>query len=269
MAFRGASADAVAALTGELEAAISSPAIAAPVADELFSSASTLRSEAALRRFATDASIPAQAKSGLVDEVFGGKVHEVTQRVLASAVGRRWVSSRDLGDALEHLGVVAYVKAVGSETSRLADELFAFAQAVKDTPELRDALADPVRSGQDKRRLIAGLLDGKALPATAALAGQSISGSHRTVGVALTEYQKVIADVQAQGVATVRVARPLGEAEVDRLAALLTAQYGRPVHLNLLIDPTVLGGIRVEIGNDVIDGTVSSRLDDARRKLVG
>ena len=82
-------------------------------------------------------------------------------------------------------------------------------------------------------------------------------------------HQKVIADVQAQAVATVRVARPLPDAEVDRLAAALTAQYGRPVHLNLLVDPSVLGGIRVEIGDDVIDGTVSSRLDDARRRLVG
>ncbi len=239
------------------------------MADDLFSAASTLRSEVALRRFATDASIPAQAKSGLVNEVFGGKVHDVTLGVLASAVAHRWVAGRDLADALEHLGVMAYVKAVGSETPRLADELFAFAQAVKVTPDLRDALSDPVRSAADKRRLIGNLLEGKALPATVALAGQSISGSHRTVAVALTEYQKVIADVQAQGVATVRVARPLPDAEVDRLAAALSAQYGRPVHLNLLVDPSVLGGIRVEIGDDVIDGTVSSRLDDARRRLVG
>ena len=37
----------------------------------------------------------------------------------------------------------------------------------------------------------------------------------------------------------------------------------------MVVDPDVIGGIRVEIGDDVIDGTIASRLDDARRKLVG
>ncbi len=267
MSFRGASADAVAALTGELETAVSG-ADAATVAGDLFSVASTIRSEPALRRFATDASIAAEAKSGLFTEVFSGKVDAASLTLLTSAVGRRWTAGRDLADALEHLGVVAYVASAGSETERLADELFAFAQAVKDNPELREALADPSRSLADKRGLVASLLSG-ALPATIALAGESLSGSHRTVAVALTEYQKVVADAQTQGVATVRVARALGDAELQRLATVLAAQYGRPVHLNQLVDPSVIGGIRVEIGDDVIDGTVSSRLDDARRRLVG
>ena len=267
MSFRGASAESVAVLTGELETSVSGSS-AATVAGDLFSVATTLRSEAALRRFATDASIPAEAKTGLFTDVFGGKVDAVTLGVLTSAVSRRWTVGRDLADALEHLGVIAHVTSAGSETPRLADELFAFAQAVKDNPELRDALADPTRSSQDKRGLVSTILAG-ALPATVALAGESLSGSHRTVAVALTEYQKVVADAQTQGVATVRVARALGDAELERLGAVLAAQYGRPVHLNQLVDPSVLGGIRVEIGDDVIDGTVSSRLDDARRHLVG
>ena len=65
------------------------------------------------------------------------------------------------------------------------------------------------------------------------------------------------------------VARALSASDQERLAAALTRQYGRPVHLNIVIDPEVLGGLRVEIGDDVIDGTVVSRLDDARRKIAG
>ncbi|MEU4418926.1 ATP synthase F1 subunit delta, partial [Nocardia salmonicida] len=182
---------------------------------------------------------------------------------------QRWTATRDLADVLEHLGVVATVKSAGAESARLSDEIFGVGQLVKDNPDLRDALSDPARSGDDKRGLVRNLLEGKALPATIALAEQAIAGTHRTVGVALAAYQQVAADVHNQGVAEVRVAAPLSDDDQRRLTASLTRQYGRDVHLNVVVDPSVIGGMRVEIGDDIIDGTVSSRLDDARRKLAG
>lgn len=266
--FRGASADAVAALAGELESMTSGPA-AATVAGDLFAVAATLRSEGALRRFATDASVPAEARASFVSDVFGGKIGDSALGLLRSAASRRWVATRDLADALEHLGVVALVRSVGDQADRLEDEIFTLGQAIKQNPELRDALADPARTVGAKAGLLRSLLEGRSLPATITIAEQALSGSHRTVSVALKEYQKVAAEVHGRSVATVRVARPLSEAEQRRLGDVLSRQYGRPVHLNLLVDPAVLGGVRVEIGDDVIDGTVSSRLDDARRRLVG
>lgn len=266
--FRGGSAEAVAALTEELESVLSS-SDAAAVGAELFGVAATLRSEGALRRFATDGSVPAEGKAGVVGELFRGKVSDGTMTLLTSAVGRRWTATRDLPDALEQLGVVAQVRSAGRETGRLADELFAVAQAVKDNAEFRDALSDPARSKEDKARLLRTLLEGKALPATLALAEQALAGSYRTVSAALADYQKIAAEVHGRNVATVRVARPLSDGEAERLADALSSQYGRPVHLNLVVDPRLLGGIRVEIGDDVIDGTVASRLDDARRRLAG
>ena len=113
------------------------------------------------------------------------------------------------------------------------------------------------------------LLEGKAMPATVRLAQQATSGSHRTVGAALNAYQLVAASVKGQGVAKVRVARPLADGELARLNEALRTQYGQDIHLDVIVDPQILGGMRVEIGDDVIDGTVSSRLEDAHRKLVG
>jgi F-type H+-transporting ATPase subunit delta len=265
--FRGASAEAMAALTSEVESVSGSDA--ARVADDLFTVAGTIRAEGSLRRFATDASLPTEAKTGLVEQLFGGKVAAGTLPVLTEAVSRRWTVPRDLADALETLGVVAAVRSAGSDTERLSSELFEVAQTVKDHPELRDALSDPARTAADKDALVDRLLEGKAMPATTALTKQALAGSYRTVVAALRAYEKVVAEVHGQGVATVRSARPLTDAELGRLTDALASQYDRSVHVNVVVDPEVLGGIRVEIGDDVIDGTVSSRLDDARRRLAG
>ncbi len=69
--------------------------------------------------------------------------------------------------------------------------------------------------------------------------------------------------------AVVTSATALSEEQVERIAQALSAQYERNVHANVVIDPAVLGGIRIEIGDEIIEGTVRSRLDEARRHLSG
>ncbi len=267
VSFRTASAVAVAALTDQVGGV--AEASAATVAGDLFAAAAAVRGEASLRRVVTDQSVPAQARSGLVGDLFQGKVDAASLDLLRDAAGRRWTRTRDFADALEQLGVVAAVRSTGTQAATLVDELFAVRRLVTDSSELRNALSDPVRSADDKGSLVESLLAGKALPATVQLVKQALSGSYRTVVAALEDYERTAAQVQGEGVATVHAARALSAADQDRLAAALSRQYGRPVHLNIVIDPEVLGGLRVEIGDDVIDGTVVSRLDDARRKIAG
>jgi F-type H+-transporting ATPase subunit delta len=268
---RGASAESQAHLVDQLGAAVTGGVDGGRIADDLFGAASLLRSEPSLRRVLTDLSIPADAKAGLVREVFGRRLDSVSVDLLSTAAGRRWAATRDLADALEHLGVIAVVKAAdeSGEGDRLEDELFSFGRLVSNNPELRDTLSDPSRSTSDKRGLLRGLLEGKVSAGALRLAEQATSGSHRTVAVAVDTYQKIAADQRSRLVALVRVASPLEAAESERLAAALSRKYDRPVHLNEVVDKTVIGGIRVEIGDDVIDGTVASRLDDARRRLAG
>ncbi len=267
VSFRGASADAMAALTDVVGGV--AEASAATVAGDLFSAAGAFRSEAALRRVVTDQSVPAEARAGLVGDLFTGKVDAATLGLLRDAAGRRWTRARDLADALEQLGVVAIVRSVGLQAGTLVDELFGVRQLVTGNSDLRNALSDPVRSAADKGGLVESLLSGKVLPATVQLVKQALSGSYRTVVAALEDYERTAAQVQGESVATVHAARALSADDEQRLASALTRQYGRPVHLNIVIDPQVLGGLRVEIGDDVIDGTVVSRLDDARRKIAG
>lgn len=270
MDLRGASAESVAALTEQLKTAVSgSVTAAATAADSLFSVAQTLRAEPALRRFATDASVPAEAKQGLVAQLFAGKLDEPALAVVSDAVARRWTRAGDLADGVQRLSEIAAVLSAGENGGKLSDELFAVGQAVAASPELRDALSDQARTDADKSALLERLLGGKAQPATVALAKQALSGTYGTVTAALSTYRRLASDVHGRSVATVRVATALPDAQVERLTAALAAQYGRPVHANVVVDPAVIGGVRVDIGDDVIDGTIASRLDEAGRKLAG
>ncbi|WP_181312839.1 F0F1 ATP synthase subunit delta [Nocardioides campestrisoli] len=269
MSLRGASAETYAALSGAVDTALAGGADAARVGDDLFSVAEVLRSEPGLRRIATDVSVDSSAKAGLARQIFGGKLSDDALVVVESAFARRWTQVRDLASALEELGVRAVVTSAGSDSGRLADELFALSELLDANPELRSALADPARSREDKRALLRGLLEGRTLPSTLTLADQALAGTYRTVVAALDSYQQLAASIHGQKVATVRVARPLDERDTERLEAALRRQYDREIHLNIVVDPEVIGGIRVEIGDDIIDGTVSTRLDDARRALAG
>jgi F-type H+-transporting ATPase subunit delta len=270
----GASADSLAALTQALDSVVDdSSGRVDPnrIAEDLFGVSHVLRREPSLRRTATDLSLDPQAKSGLVRQLFGGQLDPASLDLVADAAGRRWAGTRDLADALEQLAVIAVVEGAertgGADT--LEDELFAFGRLVEENPDLRDALSDPARSVDDKRSLVRSLLEGKAEPAAIRLAEQSVTGTHRTVPVALEEYQKVAAEQRHRLVAVVEVARELPDGDLERLRTILARQYGRPVHVNVLVNPEVVGGVRVEIGDDVIDGTVANRLDEARRRLAG
>jgi F-type H+-transporting ATPase subunit delta len=266
---RGGSAEALAALTERLDGVTGSSRAAATFGDELFTVSRLFRGEAGLRRFATDASLPAEAKQGMVQQVFGARVGEVTLDLLTDAVGRRWTFSRDLADVLERLSEIAVVRSAGAKVSQVTDELFSISRIVDGNPALRSALSDPARSVDHKAALVDSLLDGKALPATITLVRQALAGTYRTVTGALAAYREVAAQSQGQEVATVRVARPLSNADQRRLADTLGVQYDTTVHLDVVVDRDVLGGLRVEIGDEVIDGTIAGRLDDARRRLAG
>jgi F-type H+-transporting ATPase subunit delta len=270
MDFRGASAEAVVALTDQLKTAVSdSTTAAATAAGALFSVSQTVRSEPALRRFATDTTVPPEAKAGLVKEVFGSRLDQVALEVLTAAVSRRWTRSIDLPDGIERLSEVAAVLSAGERGGLLSEELFALRRIVDANPGLRDALSDPARSVDDKAGLLDSLLVGKVQPATLTLAKQALAGSYGTVSAALGAYRTLAGEVQGEGVATVHVAKPLTEEQTKRLMSALSQQYGRPIHLDVVVDPSILGGVRVEIGDAVIDGAVASRLDEAKRLLAG
>lgn len=268
---RGSSAGSLDRLGEALAAAMAAGAEGGAIGDDLFGAAGALRDSAALRRAATDPSAPAAAKSDLMTRLFTGKLGDSATELLARAASLRWATGSDLVESIEQLGVVAHVMGADAEGAgdRLEDELFELVQVVAVNRDVRDALSDPGRNVADKQGLLRSLLEGKAHHATIRLAERSVLGANGTVTAALTSYSELAARARQRLVAKVTLAAPLTDDAHDRLVAVLTRDYGQPVHLNIVISPSIVGGIRVEIGDQVIDGTVSARLDDASRLLSG
>lgn len=265
---RGASAEALAELSQQ---ALKTRTLddAATLGEQLFGVAAIVRRDVALRRALTDSSVEGESRVGLAKAVFEKALAQPTLDLVADAAGRRWIAGNDLPDALERVAVAATVRSAGARGKQVGDELFAVRQQIEGSPELRSALSDSSRSAEDRSQLLLGILDGRTLPATAVLVGQAVTRQRGSVEATLQQLLDQAAEALDEAVATVHTARELTADEQQRLATALATQYGKDVQLHVVVDPELIGGLRVEIGDDVIDGTVVSRLDDARRRLAG
>jgi F-type H+-transporting ATPase subunit delta len=238
---------------------------------ELFGVVATLDGAPALRRVLTDPSTEGSAKVALAEQVFGGKVSPDTLAVLQVAVGRRWASMRDLTDGLETAGVAAEVAAADAagELDALETELFEVERLVRSDAELRQVISDRGVAAEAKGELLASLLSGKVTGATLVLATQAAAARTGSFEKVLSGFGEIVAARRNRLLAEVRVAYELGDDEKNRLARALARKYGRDVHLNIVVDPSVVGGIAVSVGDEVVDGTMSTRLEVARRRLAG
>jgi len=266
----GTSRASLAEVEERLEPLTASPQAAVALGDELFAVAGLLASQPVLRRALADPSRPADARSGLATSVLSGKVSDATSGLVAAVAAARWSSPADLGDAVEQLAVQAIVTAAEREghLDELEDELFRFGRIVASQPELRIALTNPFASADRKRQLLTQLLTGKVTPEALRLITEAAASPlGRTLDVSLEEYARLAARRRERLVAEVHVSAPLSTEQRSRLAAALAQAYGHQVHLNVVLDPKVGGGLTVRVGDELIDGSIATRLAEARRRL--
>ena len=193
-----------------------------------------------------------------------------TRDLVTGMADSRWSSPRDLADATEQLGVLATAAAAEGEgqLDDLEDELFRFGRIVSAEPGLRSALADPAPPADGKREPAGHAAGGQVTPAALRLITQAVIYPRgRSLETTLDEYGRLAAAWRQRLIAVVRVATGLTEDQRGRLAAALSHAYGHDVHLNVVVDPGVVGGISVQIGDEFIDGSVASRLAELRQRL--
>lgn len=237
---------------------------------DLGSVAQLLRSNTGLRRMLSDSSTAPEGRVGLVRQLLQGKVHETALALTQDGVGRSWASGADLRSSIDRLGRTALFLAA-ERTDRLdavEDELFRFGRIVDAHPGLSGLLDDPTAVAEAQRSLVSSLLQGKADPITVLLLHSlaTDTGTH-SFSRGIRALVEQAAERRNELVAEVRVAVALDDAQQQRLAAALQRIYRRRVALHIEVDDAVLGGMRIVIGDEVIDGTAAGRLATLGRKL--
>ncbi|MEU3164206.1 F0F1 ATP synthase subunit delta [Streptosporangium sp. NPDC006930] len=242
------------------------------LADELFSVADLLDREHGLRRNLSDPARPAAQKAQVVRVLLEGKISGAALETVIAAVSAKWARLGDLADALERLGVIA-AAAEAEAQGRLddvEDELFRFGRITASNLELYRTLTAPAAPAPAKRELLNSLLAEKVAPTTLRLVIQLVLHPRgRSLDSGLAEFGRLVAAQRQRLVAVVRSAVVLSEVQKQRLATWLRTSYGRDVHLNVEVDPRVLGGFSVHIGDDLIDTTIAGRIEEVRRRLAG
>lgn len=267
---RGVSRASYAGLREQLSA-ISSADTADRVGDELFAVVRLLDSEHGLRRALADPTKPSEEKAAVARRLLHGKVAPETEELAAEAVAAHWASSGDLADAIEQLAIEAFT--ISAQRRRklddLEDDLFRFGRLVSGQPALRSALIGPAPEDA-KRDLLANLLEDKVSSPSMSLITQLLTHTRgRSPQAVLDLAAGIAARRREQLIAVVRVATELTAGQRRRLAETLTTAYGQGIHLNVVHDPAVIGGVSIQIGDELIEGTAASRLAEVRRKLAG
>jgi F-type H+-transporting ATPase subunit delta len=237
------------------------------VAEELFSLARLLGSSVQLRNAVADPSADAAEKGARVERAFSGKVTAAALAVLSTAAQQRWSQPGDIIDGLEEAGVRAIAQSAPASVS-LSDELFEVGRAVASDAQLELALRSKLADPAAKVGVVDRLLTGKVSEQTVAIVRQVVADPRgRGIRESLRWAQLTVADEKQAVLATVTSAQALSAAQLDRLRGALTKRYDKAIAFNAVIDPQLIGGLRVQVGDDVIDSSIATRLSDVRLQL--
>jgi F-type H+-transporting ATPase subunit delta len=241
------------------------------LAEDLVAVAALLRAQPGLRRALVDPGAPLASRVALAERLLAGQVMPPAKVVVRALLQGRWSRDLDVALATSELGVeamLAQADALGA-LDEVEDELFRFGRIVAQSPTLALALTDPAAPAAAKTTLVERLLTGRAHSVTIDLV-QRVATEHEGGDLErrITALSRAAAARRDRVVAVVRSAVPLEAEQATRLQEALSRYFGRLVRLAVEVDPAVLGGVVVRVGDEVIDGSVLRRLAAAQRRLL-
>lgn len=238
------------------------------VGEQLLAAARAIGSSTQLQAALMDSSAAPEAKKALISTLFAD-LGATARGLLESIATSRWSSKNELLAGIEEIGIRAVAHSA-TDANALVGELFAFGRAAASDAGLELAIGSKRGSAEGKLSLVTALVGGRGSAQAVAILGHLVQQPRgRRIGDLVSSAAAIVADAAGRGVATVTVARPLTEAQASNVQQTLTGRYGREHVLNQVIDPGVVGGVRVQVGDEVIDGSVAARLADLKLRLAG
>jgi len=241
------------------------------LSDELGSVVSLLVGEPTLTRHLTEHNEDADAKKALVERLFSGKVDDKTVTLLQTAASQRWSAEADLVDGIEHLARLALLKRaeIEDKIDEVEEQLFRFGRVLDGQPRLTALLSDYTTPIDGRTALLDKVIDGSEVDGVAAALLTQTIGHLRgeRADEAVIDLAELAVARRGEIVAHVSAPAELSDAQRTRLTEVLTRIYGHPVSVQLDVDPEVLGGLSIVVGDEVIDGSIASRLSAAETQL--
>lgn len=241
------------------------------IGNELFTITKVLDDSIQLERALTDPSRPVADKVAVLKELLGDNAHPMTMEIITDLVSRRWSRARDIANAVEDFGVDAmmYYADATDATLQVSIELSELHSALLNLPVVRAKLYDYQATSEARVKLFREVFSGKTLnKVTMRLA------EHATCNLRRRRYLETIQWLinkfsrhMGESMVTVTTATPLKKEQIKRLVEVYSAKVGRQVHINSVVDPTVLGGMRIQVGDEVTDNTVVAQLQNLHRKV--
>ena len=241
------------------------------IGNELFTITKVLDDSIQLERALTDPSRPVADKVAVLKELLGDNAHPMTMEIMTDLVSRRWSRARDIANAVEDFGVDAmmYYADATDATLQVSIELSELHSALLNLPVVRAKLYDYQATSEARVKLFREVFSGKTLnKVTMRLA------EHATCNLRRRRYLETIQWMinkfsrhMGESMVTVTTATPLKKEQIKRLVEVYSAKVGRQVHINSVVDPTVLGGMRIQVGDEVTDNTVVAQLQNLHRKV--